>query len=46
MLQLPVYQTLCIQSLTGAALFGLAALAEGDITPPATPVSCWASGGW
>lgn len=37
MLQLPVYQTLCIQSLTGAALFGLAALAEGDITPPATP---------
>ncbi len=36
-LHLPVHQALCIQSLTGAALFGLCALMAGDgLAPPLT----------
>ncbi|MBO9401179.1 DMT family transporter [Shimia sp. R9_3] len=35
--RMPVYQSLCIHSLTGAALFGLSSLALGDgLAPPMT----------
>lgn len=35
---LPLHQSLCIHSLTGAALFGLCALVAGDgLMPPLTP---------
>ncbi|WP_438754017.1 DMT family transporter [Pararhizobium sp. O133] len=33
---MPVHQSLCIQTLTGSALFGLCALWQGNITPPMT----------
>lgn len=35
-LRLPVHQSLCIHSLTGAALFGLCAAWQGDVSPPMT----------
>lgn len=35
-LRLPVHQSLCIHSLTGAALFGLCAAWQGDVAPPMT----------
>ncbi|WP_103171773.1 DMT family transporter [Paracoccus sp. SY] len=35
-LRLPVHQSLCIHSLTGAALFGLCAAWQGDLAPPMT----------
>jgi len=35
-LNMPVHQSLCIHSLTGAVLFGLCALAQGGIAPPMT----------
>lgn len=36
-LHLPLHQALCLQSLTGAALFGLCAVAAGDgLAPPMT----------
>ncbi|HTO34186.1 MAG TPA: DMT family transporter [Pararhizobium sp.] len=33
---MPVHQSLCIQTLTGSALFGLCALWQGNIAPPMT----------
>lgn len=33
---MPVHQSLCIHTLTGAALFGVCALLEGNIAPPMT----------
>lgn len=35
--QMPLHQSICIQTLTAAALFGLCALWQGDIAPPLTP---------
>lgn len=35
-LNMPVHQSLCIHSLTGAVLFGICALAQGGIAPPMT----------
>lgn len=35
-LNMPVHQSLCIHSLTGAALFGICALLQGGIAPPLT----------
>lgn len=36
-LRMPVHQSLCIHTLTGAVLFGLCAAAQGNIAPPLTP---------
>lgn len=33
---MPVYQSLCIQTLTGSVLFGLCALSQGSLAPPMT----------
>ncbi|WP_426235375.1 DMT family transporter [Pararhizobium sp. DWP1-1-3] len=33
---MPVHQSLCIHTLTGAVLFGLCAMIQGDIAPPLT----------
>ncbi|CAM5514720.1 hypothetical protein MAUB1S_08590 [Mycolicibacterium aubagnense] len=33
---MPVHQSLCIHTLTGAALFGACALLEGNVAPPTT----------
>lgn len=33
---MPVYQSLCIHTLTGAVLFGLCALSQGSLVPPMT----------
>ena len=33
---MPVHQSLCVHTLTGAVLFGLCALIQGDIAPPLT----------
>ncbi len=35
-LNMPVHQSLCIHTLTGAVLFGICALAQGGIAPPMT----------
>ncbi|MCX8568351.1 DMT family transporter [Aminobacter sp. MET-1] len=35
-LNMPVHQSLCIHTLTGAVLFGICALAQGEIAPPMT----------
>ena len=35
-LNMPVHQSLCIHTLTGAVLFGICALAQGGIAPPLT----------
>lgn len=35
-LNMPVHQSLCIHSLTGAVLFGICALVQGGIAPPMT----------
>lgn len=35
-LRMPVHQSLCIHTLTGAVLFGLCAAAQGNIVPPMT----------
>jgi drug/metabolite transporter (DMT)-like permease len=35
-LNMPVHQSLCIHSLTGAVLFGACALAQGGLAPPLT----------
>ena len=35
-LQMPVHQSLCIHSLTGAVLFGLCGLFQGSLEPPLT----------
>lgn len=35
-LHMPVHQSLCIHTLTGAVLFGLCALTQGDLAPPLT----------
>ena len=35
-LRMPVHQSLCIHTLTGAALFGLCAAAQGSLAPPMT----------
>ena len=35
-MQIPVHQSLCIQSLAGAALFGIVALWQGSLVPPLT----------
>ena len=35
-LHMPIHQSLCIHTLTGAVLFGLCALAEGNLAPPLT----------
>lgn len=35
-LRMPVHQSLCIHTLTGALLFGLCATAQGSIVPPMT----------
>lgn len=35
-LRMPVHQSLCIHTLTGALLFGLCAAFEGNVTPPMT----------
>jgi drug/metabolite transporter (DMT)-like permease len=35
-LHMPVHQSLCIQTLAGAVLFGACALVLGDLRPPAT----------
>ncbi|MGO4439121.1 DMT family transporter [Rhizobium sp. RAF56] len=34
--QMPVHQSLCIHTLTGAVLFGLCALMQGSLAPPMT----------
>jgi drug/metabolite transporter (DMT)-like permease len=34
--QLPLHQSICIQTLTASVLFGLCALWQGDIAPPLT----------
>lgn len=33
---MPVHQSLCVHTLTGAVLFGLCAMIQGDIAPPLT----------
>jgi len=33
---MPVHQSLCVHTLTGAVLFGLCAVIQGDIAPPLT----------
>ena len=33
---MPVHQSLCVHTLTGAVLFGLCAMIQGDIAPPVT----------
>lgn len=33
---IPVHQSLCIHTLTGAVLFGICAYVQGDVTPPLT----------
>ncbi len=33
---MPVHQSLCIQTLTGSALFSLGALLQGNVAPPMT----------
>lgn len=35
-LNMPVHQSLCIHTLTGAVLFGICAIAQGGIAPPMT----------
>lgn len=35
-LRMPVHQSLCIHTLTGALLFGLCAAFQGNVTPPMT----------
>lgn len=35
-LNMPVHQSLCIHTLTGAVLFGICAIVEGGIAPPLT----------
>lgn len=35
-LRMPVHQSLCIHTLTGAVLFGLCALTQGSLMPPLT----------
>jgi drug/metabolite transporter (DMT)-like permease len=35
-LNMPVHQSLCIHTLTGAVLFGICAVAQGEVAPPMT----------
>ncbi|PST20309.1 EamA/RhaT family transporter [Mesorhizobium plurifarium] len=35
-LHMPVHQSLCVHTLTGAALFGVCAIMQGNLTPPMT----------